>query len=333
MKRGILTLLFAALCGSLPGFAANVRIVQTNAGGDEAMVIDPATNKVVLRIPDLEAAHGVTFSPDGHRAYFTVEGNSTVTAADLSTGKLVGSVKLSGHPNNISASKDGKYLFAAIAVAPGSVDVIDTATMKNIKTIPVKGAVHNTYVTPDGKFAIAGSVASSTITVIDIATLAPVWDVTLSAGIRPMAFETAADGSTSRMFAQLSNFHGFSVVDFKTHKEVQKVTLPDEPKNGEAHSGAPSHGMAVTADQKTLLVNSSIGEGVFFYSLPDLKYLGFAKTGNTPDWIAVTPDSKTAYVANAGSNSVSAVDIATRKETAKIPVGEVPKRNGTVVMK
>ena len=191
--------------------------------------------------------------------------------------------------------------------------------MKIAKTIPVKGAVHNTYVTPDGKFAIAGSVASSTITVIDIATLAPVWDVTLSAGIRPMAFETAPDGSTARMFAQLSNFHGFSVVDFKMHKEVQRVTLPNEPKNGEPHSGAPSHGMAVTADQKTLLVNSSIGEGVFFYSLPDLKPLGFAKTGSTPDWITLTPDDKTAYVANAGSNYVSAVDIATRKETAKIP--------------
>jgi len=91
--------------------------------------------------------------------------------------------------------------------------------------------------------------------------------------------------------------------------------------------------MAVTSDQKTLLVNTSIGEGVFFYSLPDLKYLGFAKTGNTPDWITVTPDNKTAYVANARSNYVSAVDIASRKETAKIPVGEVPKRNGTVVMK
>src|SRR6187455_3155450 len=138
MKRGILLLALAALCGSLPGTAANVRIIQTNSAGDDAVVIDPATNKVVLHIPDLEAAHGVTFSPDGHRAYFTVEGNSTFTAADLTTGKLLGSLKLTGHPNNIAASKDGKYVFVAIAVAPGSVDVIDTAAMKNVKTIPVK---------------------------------------------------------------------------------------------------------------------------------------------------------------------------------------------------
>src|SRR5439155_70008 len=80
--------------------------------------------------------------------------------------KIVGSVKLSGHPNNITISKDGKNIFVAIAVAPGAVDVIDAASMKNIKSIPVKGAVHNTYMTPDGKYAIAGSVAGSIITVI-----------------------------------------------------------------------------------------------------------------------------------------------------------------------
>jgi YVTN family beta-propeller protein len=95
-------LLMAA--GVLPLFAGSARILQTNAAGDEAHPIDPATNKVVLRIPNLEAAHGVTSSPDGTKAYFTVEGNNTVAAADLKTGKITGSVKLSGHPNNISIS-------------------------------------------------------------------------------------------------------------------------------------------------------------------------------------------------------------------------------------
>ncbi len=48
--------------------------------------------------------------------------------------------------------------------------------------------------------------------------------------------------------------------------------------------------------------------------------------------LAFSPDSKTVYVANAGSNSVSAVDIASRREVARIPVGQVPKRNITAVL-
>ncbi len=324
-----------ALCGAaalaLP-LAAQVRILQTNAAGDEADIIDPATNQIVLRIPNLEAAHGVVGSPDGSRIYFTVESDSTVKGYDAKTGKLLGSVKLSGHPNNLAVSKDGRHVFAGIAVAPGAVDVIDTQTWKNIKSIPVNGAVHNVYVTPDGKYAISGAVAGGIMSVIDTQKLEKVWDLNLGGGIRPMAIEAGPDGSTSRVFAQLSGYHGIVVVDFKAHEVVKRIDMPKEPVNGQAHSGTPNHGLGVSPDGKFLVANSHIGEGVFIYSLPDLKYQGFVRTGHVPDWLTFTPDSKMVYVANAGSNTVSAVDIVNKKEVAQIPVGEVPKRNGTLVL-
>ena len=39
------------------------RVVQTNAAGDNVHVIDPATNKVVGIINDIEVPHGVTLAP------------------------------------------------------------------------------------------------------------------------------------------------------------------------------------------------------------------------------------------------------------------------------
>ena len=48
--------------------------------------------------------------------------------------------------------------------------------------------------------------------------------------------------------------------------------------------------------------------------------------------MTLTPDGKTAYVANAGSNSVSVVDIGAMKEVTRIPVGQVPKRNITAML-
>ena len=68
------------------------------------------------------------------------------------------------------------------------------------------------------------------------------------------------------------------------------------------------------------------------YSLPDLKLLGHVKVGDTPDWLTFTPDGKFIYIANSGSNSVSVIDTAARKEITRLPVGEVPKRNGTLVI-
>jgi YVTN family beta-propeller protein len=321
-----------ALFSALPLLAGSVRIYQTNSAGDDLDVIDPATKKVVMKIKDLEAAHGIAFSPDGRRAYITCEADSSVWVVETKTARLITKVPLSGHPNNIAVSNDGRLVFAAIVTAPGAVDVIDAQSLKNIKTIPVKGNAHNVYVTPDGKFVVVGSVVGKSITVIDRSALKPIWDIEFDEGVRPIALERAADGSTARMFVQLSNVHGFAIVDFKKHKETQRIMLPDSPRQGSAHSDAPSHGIGISPDGKMLWVDSSLASGVFAYSLPDLKLLGNVVTGSTPDWLTFTPDSEFVYVANAGENYVSAVKTQTLTEVARIAVGEVPKRNGTVTV-
>jgi YVTN family beta-propeller protein len=316
---------------SLPLMAGSVRVWQTNSAGDEVDVIDPVSNKVVLKVKDIEVPHGVTFSPDGKRAYISCEAEKTVWETDTKTGKLIRKAPLSGHPNNIAISKDGKHLFVAIVQAPGAVDVVDTESMQRIKTIPTKGGIHNTYVTPDGRYAIAGSIVGKMLTVIDPNSLTIAWEIPFDLGVRPIAFEKNADGSTHRMFVQLSGYDGFAVVDFDAHKEIRRIANPHEPGGGHAEGGAPSHGIGITPDGKELWVNSSPNNGIFVYSLPDLKVTGYVATGEVPDWVTFTPDGKRIFVANSGSNSVSIIDTASRKEVARVPVGEVPKRNGTVV--
>jgi YVTN family beta-propeller protein len=124
------------------------------------------------------------------------------------------------------------------------------------------------------------------------------------------------------------------VIDFATHKEINRLKLPAlaPGKAPFLYGGNESHGMAVTSDQKTLIVNSRLNSAVYSYSLPDLKLLGSADVGLAPDWVTLTPDGKRAYVANAASNSVSVVDISAMKEITRIPVGQVPKRNITAVL-
>ena len=315
---------------ALPLAANADRIYQTNSAGDSVDIIDSATNAVVLQVKDIEVPHGVTFSPDGTRAYISCESENTLWATDTKTGKLLGKAALSGHPNNIAISKDGRRVFVGILSGAGAVEVVDTASLKSIKIIAVKGGVHNAYVTRDGKYVVAGSIVGKILTVIDAQTLQPVWELPFEAGVRPIAFETGNDGSTTRLFVQLSAFHGFAVVDFKTHQIVSRIKLPDEPRGGTAQGGAPSHGIGVSPDGKTLWVDSALANAVFVYSLPDLQVLGYVRTEQVPDWLAFTPDGKKLYVANSGSNSVSVIDTTTRKQVAVIPVGEVPKRNGVV---
>jgi len=325
---------YLGLLLALPLAASTVRIIQTNSAGDSVSVIDPATNKVVGVINGIEVNHGAAAAPDGSRYYISDEGESTLDVVDAKTLKIIRNIPLSGHPNNIAIAKDGRRVYVSIATAPGAVDVIDTASMEKVKSIPVKGAVHNTYVTPDGNFVVSGSIPSKTITVIDPRTDTPVWSLTMDEGIRPMAFATNPDGSTKWIFVQLSGFNGFVVVDFATHKEINRIKLPQvrAGKDTFPKGGNESHGLAVTSDGKTLIVNSRLNSAIYSYSLPDLKLVGSADVGISPDWVTLTPDGKSAYVANAGSNSVSVVDIRSMKEVTRIPVGQAPKRNITAVL-
>jgi YVTN family beta-propeller protein len=324
-------LLFAPLAQPLA--ASTVLIYITNAAGDRVHVIDAATNKVVNEIRGIEIPSGVDFSHDSKTIYFSCEGEKTLDFVEQATGKIIAKVPLTGRPNSISTSPDGKLVFVAIAQGPGGVDVIDVESMKRIKTIPIKGAVHYAYLTPDGKYIAAASIGGKIITLIDIKTQEAVRDFNFKLGVRPVAFEKGPDGLTSRMFVQESGLHGFEVIDFKTGVPINTVTLPDEPISMVGmQSSAPSHGIAVAPDNKTLWVNSSVAGAVFIYALPELKLLGHTVIGDVPDWLTFTPDSKVVYISNAGSNSVSAIDTKTFKEIARIPVGETPKRSGTLVI-
>ena len=326
-----------ALVSFSPSLAAQGRvvIVQTNSAGDSVHLIDPATDKIVGEIPDAEVIHGVAAAPDGNHLYLSNESTMTLDIVDAKTLRITKKIPLTGPPNNVAIRKDGKRVYVAIQTADGGVDIIDTVAQEKTKFIRVLRGVHNTFITPDSKYVVAGSTGGSVATVIDTETELAAWSIHFEGGVRPLCFETNPDGSTKRMFVQITNLHGFAVVDWATRKEVRRIKLPDVPpaeRNSEGIQGAPAHGIQISPDGKTLWSTSKINSHVYAYSMPDLNYLGAVRVGKVPDWLTFTPDSKKLYVANAHDNVVSVIDVAARKELTKIRVGQVPKRNITATL-
>lgn len=321
-------------------------IYVTNSAGATVDVVDPTTNSVVQVIRGIELPHGINFSPDGSRVYVSDESERVLDVIDREHGEIVKKIPLSGRPNNLAITKDGHRVLVGIRTLPGAVDVIDTSALTLAKTTPINRSIHNIYVTPDGKYAVAGSIESKSATVIDLANEQVAWEVKFDNGVRPMAFESNPDGSTKRIFVQLSNLNGFAVVDFAKHVEVARVKFPDHPGGygaSEVRLNTPSHGIGVAPNGKSLWVGSTVANAVFRYSLPDLKLVGYcampnvyppnhAPTGSVPEWITFTPDSSTVYISNSGAASVSAIDARTMKLAAVIPVGEVPKRMNTLIL-
>src|SRR3984957_19046442 len=325
MLRYVVPALALALA-SVPAAAATVRIYVTNSAGDSIHVIDPGSNKVVQEIKDVVGAHGIAFSPDAARVYVSNEETSTLDVYDRKTGKLIKKVQLSDHPNNISVTKTGDRIVVAIARGRGGLDIVDAATLTLKTTISTNGGrLHNVYVTPDSKYVVGGSIPSHTFYVFDLDKEQFAWAMPMDLGVRCMAIETNPDGSTKRVFSELPS-------------------VPQEFDSGGYRSNEPSHGIGVAPDNKTLWVTSIPNNAAYAYSLADLTLIGkvdlpsetvachAAPLSAGGDWVTFTPDGKELFISNSELRSVTVVDTAAMKVAKVIAVGEVPKRNNTLVI-
>jgi YVTN family beta-propeller protein len=342
-------LLPGILFAALPIAAATARIYVANRGGTTIDVIDTTTNKVVEVIRGIESPEVIRFSPDGSRLYITSRSEDVLDVRDRKSGKIIKKVPLSGWANDAMVTKDGKLIVVCIrntgqeAVDAGALDVIDSKSLEKVKSIPVRRGLHDVSLTDDGKFAAAGSPGGHFITVFDLQKLEIAWELPYDQGVLPLIIESNPDGSGHRIFANLNQTNGFSVVDFATHKEVARIKNPDEPTGFPPGCEGISHGIGIAPDHKTLWTNSRPANAVFVYSLPDLQLMGHVSLpetevpgksprGGGPAWITFTPDSKTVYVSTCGTKSITAIDVQAIKEVTRIPVHEMPDRISTLVL-
>lgn len=342
-----------------------VRILQSNNAGNIHHIIDPATQRVTGIIKGCPHAHNLTTHPDGLYYYCSNEQQSTVDVFDTKTLQQVTQIPLSGRPNKIVVNKKHRKIYAAISVrstkvvGPGFpqvegrgaavVDVIDIATHKVIRSIPVHAPVHNTYVTPDDNFVVAGlnedpEPGEPTIQVIDPVTDKVVWGMELSGytqygrsthEVRPMAFEANPDGSTKRMFAQATGINAVWVIDWNKHQVVDMLWPPKLPlwkQNADGIQAGDMHGLEVLPDRSALWASSRLDSRIYGWTLPDLKYIGAVEVGPTANWMTPTPDSKYMYVAISGSDHTVAVDLKKLAIVAKIKTGARPARISTAIL-
>ena len=167
------------------------------------------------------------------------------------------------------------------------------------------------------------------VTIIDAASLAVLGTIPCGGIVRPI--DVTRD--ETRMYAALSDLHGFVVADIPSRKIVERVLLPPVPEGAEPlvpHT--PTHGLGLTPDDRLLVVTSVVGNYVGLFAVPGNRLLGTVTTGKAPNWVTFRHDGQVCYVSNAGSNDVSVVDLAARKEVARIPVGKMPKRLVTIVV-
>jgi YVTN family beta-propeller protein len=202
------------------------------------------------------------------------------------------------------------------------VDIVDVTAGKVVKNLPVK-VPHNCYNAQRNDHVWVTSMGDNKVNLIDLKSLTYLAEIPVGGIPRPLA--VTRDEKT--LYCQLSDLHGFVVADVPSRKVIAKVELPPLPRDVKFPvPNTPSHGLALTPDEKELWVTSCGTDTVYVYDTASKNIVGKVRTGNGPAWLTFSPDRKYCCVSNVLSDDVSIIDAAKRQEVARIKVGKMPKR-------
>jgi len=108
--------------------------------------------------------------------------------------------------------------------------------------------------------------------------------------------------------------------------KVHAINLSNLNEIGSIDSLQGVHGIAVVAELKEGFISDGRANSVRVFDLNSLKTIStIPLSGKNPDAITYDPYSKKIFAFNAGSNNVSIIDPASKKETAVIELGGAPE--------
>lgn len=297
------------------------RIYVTNSQGDDITVIDLTTRKVTADIKVGYHVHGLCAPADGRRVFTTVESERNLKIINTATNNVVNSIPLTGRPNQCASTPDGRYV--GVPIRDGdSVDIVDTEQMKVVKVLPVR-IPHNSYDADNNERMFVSSMGDHEIDLIDLRKMTYINKIPVGGIPRPYA--VSKDGNT--LYSALTDLHGFVIVSIPDRRLIARVELPPAPPATcalEPHT--PTHGIALSPDDRELWVTSLADSGVYVYDVASKNISAEIPTGKCPNWITVSPDGHYVAVSNSASDDCSIIDTRTRREVARMKVGKGPKR-------
>lgn len=108
---------------------------------DSSLYVVNLTNKSVRRVHLKNEAYTCLLSPDRHYLYISLWGGGKVDIYDTQNQRMIKSITVESHPNEMAITPDGRYLYVSNANS-NSVSVINTGNDKVIETL-------NTALFPD----------------------------------------------------------------------------------------------------------------------------------------------------------------------------------------
>ena len=304
------------------------RVYTADQTSNTVSVIDPVTNKLlgVIRLgEDVPAAlsplyrgellvHGLGFSPD-HKTLAVVSiGSNSITLIDTETNTVKGKIYVGRSPHEAFFRPDGRELWVAVR-GENYVSVIDPVRKREVRRIETANGPGMVLFRPDGKFAFVPSSFTPEMDVIETTTYKVIARVPQASPFSPnLAVDqdevwlTLKDSGKTQVVSAKPPFRTLTVLE--SGPITNHVTFVTNAAGRFAY-------VSVGGKNEVLAYRRDTG------SSP--KLAATIKTGDLPHGIWGSGDGGRVYVGLENGDCVQAIDTATNRLVATIPVGQLPQ--------
>jgi DNA-binding beta-propeller fold protein YncE len=290
----------------------------TEYGGVGLLVFDIDHGyKFVRRIPTWEIPEGQKpqnvkgIAASAKTGVVYVTSLTHMIAIDAVTGKTIWDKTYEGGCDRMAISPDGKILY--VPQFEGTAwHVVDAATGGVIGTIETNSGSHNTIYSADGERVYLAGLRSPLLSVANArtqkleSTVGPFDNV-----IRPFT----VNASNTLVFVNINGLLGFEVGDLRTGKKLYHVEVEGYKQGPVKRHGCPSHGIALTPDEKELWLADCANNAIHVFDATVMppKQVTSIKAQDCVGWISFSMDGRFAY-----SSTGEIIDVKTRKVVATL---------------
>jgi DNA-binding beta-propeller fold protein YncE len=211
---------------------------------------------------------------------------------DLTTDEIIWEKNFEGGCDRMAISPDGKTMYLP-SFENSFWNVVDCATGDIIKKLTVNKRAHNTIYGPSGQYVYLDDIASPWLYIAD----AKRHELVNKIGpfdnfVRPFTI----NGKETLVYATVDSLLGFEVGDLITGKKLAHVEVQGWTAGPVRRHGDPSHGIALTPDEKELWLADGHNMRLHVFSAVNpYQQLTTIPLQDMPGWITFSIDGKYVY--------------------------------------
>ena len=309
---------FLILVLASTGCAAQPRLLALSKSDHTLAIINPATNRVLARVPVGNDPHEVIASADGKTAYVSIYGGGSFHELDIidivsmKPLKTIDTRPLFG-PHGLAFADSKLWFTAEGSKAVGCYNPSSAKVEWSMGT--GQDRTHMIYVDKNADNIYTSNVSSGTVSILEKTTSGQKenWEQTvipLSKGVEGFDVSPA----NHELWAVASDNGKIYILNPGTKKVIETIDAKI----------AGANRLQFTPDSKRVLITSLRAGTIFIFDAKSRKEIAQVKVGTGAAGIMVSPDGSKAYIACSPDNYIAVVDLKTLKVIDHIDVGKNP---------